>query len=141
MKHMPAPKDDLRQRFILFLSGKPADLRYNWSCGNHCACATFIREGLTITEKISWLRFFTREVKAVDTISAKEVWRRWNQMASNVKPHTYGALLARVLEDRPEDYPLPQNGLPTEVRTGGHYPDTEWGRTGYPVQRVLEPQD
>ncbi len=90
MKHIEAPVDDLRERFILFLASKPADKAYNWHSVNYCACGTFIREHLTTFKRTFMIKFHS-----VDRLQSDRVWARWNIVAG-VKPHTYGALLDRV---------------------------------------------
>jgi hypothetical protein len=91
MKHVAVPTDDLRERFILFLASKPADLAYNWNSITHCACGTFIRERLTKTT----IRWGFRRVQQLDQAEANRVWKRWNSEAE-ICPRTYGALLQRV---------------------------------------------
>jgi hypothetical protein len=86
MKNIAPPKDDLRERFILFLASKPADLGYNWSSMCDCACGTFIREELH--------EFVEPNYGGICSESHR-VWYRWNRVAE-MKPHTYGALLKRV---------------------------------------------
>lgn len=96
MKHVAAPTDDLRERFILFLASKPADEYYPWADGRHCACGTFINEQLY--DKVEVRRWYapwlTRTIMVPNKAEAQMVWYRWNTLAS--KYQTYGALLRAV---------------------------------------------
>ena len=94
MKHMDPPADDLRERFILWLAGKPRDQRYNWGNSAKCACGSFIREELS--ERVTpyrWFPWFTKDVK-FDQLAVNEVWYRWNTLAKDCG--TYGVLLDKV---------------------------------------------
>src|SRR6266404_8345820 len=96
MKQMPAPTDDLRERFILFLASKPADQRYDWNSSRHCACGTFIRE--CVGEPVQVRRWYapwsTKTVMQRHRFQENQVWSRWNTMAFSC--HTYGELLQSV---------------------------------------------
>lgn len=95
MKYIEAPKDDLRERFILFLASKPANQSYYWADQKTCACGTFIRECLErVTVRQRWFGLFNT-VRTYPPVEAGRVWKRWNEVA-RIEPHTYGALLERV---------------------------------------------
>lgn len=90
MKHQPAPKDDLRERFILFLAGKPADQRYVWIDSCNCACGTFLREN------VYWGKVEYGDPEISKAKARAAVWTRWNKVAEQCS--TYGELLKRVRE-------------------------------------------
>jgi hypothetical protein len=75
-------QDDLRERFILWLAGKPVDEVYDWNSITRCACSQFIRETLV-------------RDKLCDPIQASQVWQRFNKLAQ-IEPRTYGALCDRA---------------------------------------------
>ncbi len=96
MKKREAPVDDLRERFILWLASKPADLAYVWRDGRYCACGTFISEVLSDTKRRWYWPWAIKYVLKPECYEDRnKVWARWNSTA-NVEPHTYGALLGRV---------------------------------------------
>jgi hypothetical protein len=98
MKHQPVPKDDLRERFILFLATKPADQRYDWHSIERCACGTFINEHGLGFKSVRVRRWYApwsfKTVGSYDRVPALEVWRRWNETARVCS--TYGELLHKV---------------------------------------------
>ncbi len=94
MKKIDVPVDDLRERFILWLASKPADMDYPYRDARRCACATFLKEAAKRERIWSWLPWGT-------VVDRKElrVWPQFDTVAS-YKPHTYGALLERVRSDQ-----------------------------------------
>lgn len=75
----------LRERMATWLRGKDPNEDYYWSDANNCACAQFAKD-------IG--RFDDWQVRDMTILSD---WEKLN-IAARSEPHTFGALLGRLLD-------------------------------------------
>jgi hypothetical protein len=83
--------DQVRDAFVAWLLKEPADKSYYYYDSHVCACAQFCRKTR------SWYDWFWRYGRRA--AHEHEVWQRFDILAG-YRPHTFGALLERVLEDQ-----------------------------------------
>ena len=80
--------DPTLDAFVAFLRSQPADKGYVYHSFYNCACAQYCRKTRSVW---NWVWRYGKRVE-----HEREIWQRFDSIAG-YKPHTFGALLDRVL--------------------------------------------
>ena len=84
--------DPVCDAFVAFLRSQPADKSYVYHSFHVCACAQYCRKTRSVWD---WFWRYGKRAK-----HEHEVWQQFDTIAG-YKPHTFGALLQRVLDRDP----------------------------------------